>query len=100
MLMICRIFLWMMLLCSISLAENITLQTYYPAPQGNYRSMRAREICVGKSCQDASVQAQQDTLFVEKGVQLGKVQGNCDTKSEGRIVYDRSQKDVVVCVYD
>ncbi|MBU4343522.1 MAG: hypothetical protein KJ902_01080 [Candidatus Omnitrophica bacterium] len=55
-----------------SIAEEITLTTYYPAPYGAYEELRAKRMAVGTNYLDAStVTVGDDNLIVEGSVGIG-----------------------------
>ena len=55
-----------------SIAEEITLTTYYPAPYGAYEELRAKRMAVGTNYLDAStVTVDDDNLIVEGNVGIG-----------------------------
>ncbi|MBU4313042.1 MAG: hypothetical protein KJ706_10070 [Candidatus Omnitrophica bacterium] len=55
-----------------SIAEEITLTTYYPAPNGDYVDLRAKKLGVGTNYSDSStVSISDDNLIVEGNVGIG-----------------------------
>lgn len=53
--------------------KTITLQTYYPAPQGAYNSLRSKKMCVGAQCFAATspYQVANNNLIIEGDVGIG-----------------------------
>lgn len=95
----CLIFI--SLFTSLSLAENITLQTYYPAPTGVYNNMKSKKLCIGESCINQTVQASDNALYVQEKIGIGNANPEAGlhigTKSAiGSTVLANSLEDMII----
>ena len=71
--------LFLLLITTPALADNLTMTTYYPAPAGDYNTLRAKH------------------LEVSSELKMGHSEAACDENAEGTMRYNKNVKKMEFC---